>query len=91
MKQKKQYPPSWLKYNLQNPVISVRLTRDLREMLDVLRDDKTYSVVLKEILEGKLDPVSEIARKLEGANQEIMRLRMAVASLKTQLSKQTGE
>lgn len=49
-KVKHYYPPSYYRYQKENPSISIRLTKDLREALDKVRGELSYADVVRRIL-----------------------------------------
>ena len=48
------YPPSYYKYQEENPVITIRLTKNLREELDKVKGDMTYAQMIRKIIK-KID------------------------------------
>ena len=48
------YPPSYYKYQGENPVITIRLTKNLREELDKVKGDMTYAQMIRKIIK-KID------------------------------------
>lgn len=57
--------PSKTRYDKENPPVAIRLTRDLRGVLDLVRGERTRSKAIQEILAGKLEPALETKRTLE--------------------------
>ena len=65
-KTKSKVYPSQVKYRQENPVIGIRLTRSLREILDSLRGDTSYSEFIRTVLttkEKQLEKISSQAHK----------------------------
>lgn len=54
-RQRRHYPPSRLRYEKEHPVVAVRLTREVKEVLDRVRESKSYAEVLKEVITKTLD------------------------------------
>ena len=50
MPPKKHIPPSRKRYVRENPTVSIRLTKDLKELLDEVRGDASYSQFIKQLL-----------------------------------------
>ncbi|MEM3334286.1 MAG: hypothetical protein QW745_08860 [Thermoplasmata archaeon] len=44
------YPPSYYKYQEENPIITIRLTKNLREELDKVKGDMTYAQMIRKII-----------------------------------------
>jgi len=56
MRRRRKQPPAKKRYDEKYPVVSVRITKELKELLDKYRGSKSYAEVIKEGLEnmGKL-------------------------------------
>ncbi|TFH39001.1 MAG: hypothetical protein E4G94_11550 [ANME-2 cluster archaeon] len=54
--------PSYYKYKKEHPTVSFILTRELKEALDILKEDKSYGQTMKQIIEGRVD--QELSEKL---------------------------
>lgn len=50
MPPRKHLPPSRKKYVIENPTVSIRLTKDLKELLDKVKGDTSYSQFLKNLV-----------------------------------------
>lgn len=72
--------PSQIKYDLENPVVRLRLTKGLKGKLDKVRDGRSYGMVVKEIV---LEAV-EILKQLEDAKKTIQTLQKEIELLKSQ-------
>jgi len=72
--------PSQIKYDLENPVVRVRLTKGLKGKLDPLRDGMSYGMILKEIV---LEAVENL-KKLKEARKTIQNLQKEIDILKSQ-------
>lgn len=72
--------PSQIKYDLENPVVAVRLTKGWKGKLDKVRDGKPYSKIVKEIL---LEAV-ENSKQLDEARKTIQKLQKEIELLRTQ-------
>ncbi len=70
--------PSQDEYDKRNPPITVRLTRDMRNVLDRVRGDRPYSQATKDILVEKLKPGVELLAQLERMRRENEALKTGV-------------
>jgi len=61
MPEKKVYP-AVLRYRKKNPTTSFTLTAERRQALDLIKEEKSYGIAIKELLEKQLDPVVEMRR-----------------------------
>lgn len=59
----KHVSPSKIRYQERNPMISVRLTKPLRELLDLARGDKGYSKFIQALLSKKLLELDQVILK----------------------------
>ena len=66
-------PPSYHKYKKEHPTVSFILTRELKEILDNLKGDKSYGQTVKQIIESKID--EELAKKLISKENELLDVR----------------
>ncbi|MBE0524693.1 MAG: hypothetical protein IBX40_10225 [Methanosarcinales archaeon] len=64
--------PSYYKYKKEHPTVSFILTRELKEALDILKEDKSYGQTMKQIIEGNVD--QEMSIKLNETQDEVLRL-----------------
>jgi len=62
MVKKKKVYPAVLRYRAKNPTISLALTAERRQALDMIKGEKSYGVAIKELLAKQLDPVVELQR-----------------------------
>ncbi|MEM4089229.1 MAG: hypothetical protein QXQ46_00500 [Thermoplasmatales archaeon] len=44
------YPPSYYRYQEENPVITIRLTKNLREELDKIKGEMSYAEIIRNII-----------------------------------------
>jgi len=72
--------PSYYKYKKEHPTVSFILTRELKEALDILKEDKSYGQTMKQIIEGKVD--RELSNKLKEMHDEVSRLNEQLESLR---------
>jgi hypothetical protein len=49
LKEKRDYPPSYYEYRKRNPTVSIKLTKDIKEALDKVRGEMSYSKFLKSL------------------------------------------
>ncbi len=80
----RRYPPSCVRYNEKHPVVSVRLTDDLKKLLDAFRasrDNMSYGEAVKALLaecrdamrlEAKNRRLEAGARELEGESGRLV-------------------
>ena len=64
--------PSYYKYKKEHPTVSFILTRELKEALDILKEDKSYGQTMKQIIEGNVN--QEQSEKLKEMQDEVLRL-----------------
>ena len=50
MARRRHYPPSQIRYWREHPVVGVRLSRELKEILDRVRGGRSYAELIKEVL-----------------------------------------
>ena len=62
MPKKRRYPPSHLRYQLQNPPVTIHLNKKLKENLDAIKGTRSYAQLMNEILEGTFSLENEIKR-----------------------------
>lgn len=62
MPSKKHYPPSYVRYQLKNPGITIHLNSKLKERLDAIKGDRSYAHIMSEILTNTFDMDKEIKR-----------------------------
>ncbi len=61
----KKRPPSYYRYKQKHPPVTITLTRDLKQLLDDVRGEKSYGVAMKGIITGALNPAQELKKQLE--------------------------
>ena len=64
--------PSYYKYKKEHPTVSFILTRELKEALDILKEDKSYGQTMKQIIESNVN--QELSMKLTEMQDEVLRL-----------------
>jgi len=62
MPKKRHYPPAHLRYQLQNPPVTIHLNKKLKENLDAIKGTKSYAQLMSEILERTFNLEYEIKR-----------------------------
>lgn len=62
-------PPSYYKYKKEHPTVSFILNRELKEALDILKENKSYGQTMKQIIEGKVN--QELAKKIKEMQNEV--------------------
>lgn len=70
-------PPSRLKYEKENPLVSLRLTRPLREKVDKIKGDATYPQAVRKIIMvflDTMDALEEVKAQIPGLLVEVERL-----------------
>ena len=60
MQNKRRYPPSQIRYQLEHPAITVHLSNKLKDTLDKLKKNRSYAEVIRENLEGNFNIEREI-------------------------------
>ena len=55
--------PSQVKYRQENPIIGIRLTKSLKEILDSLRGNTSYSEFIRTVLTTKEKQLKEISNQ----------------------------
>ncbi len=68
---KRKYPEAIRRYRLKNPTVSAVLTATLKEMLNNIRGERSYSQAVQDIITGALKPAEVYAKRLEDANKTI--------------------
>lgn len=68
---KRKYPEAIRRYRLKNPTVSAVLTATLKEMLNHVRGERSYSKAVQDIITGALKPAEVYAKRLEDANKTI--------------------
>lgn len=71
MPKSRHYPPSHVRYQLENPPVTVHLNRKLHEVLDTARGDKSYAQFIIELLNGTLNVTEQL--KKEPTTQLLMK------------------
>ena len=56
------YPPSHLRYQLENPPVTIHLNRKLKNSLDAIKGTRSYAQLIGEILEGTFNLEDEVKR-----------------------------
>lgn len=72
MKNRTKRPPSYYKYKVEHPTVSFILNRELKEALDILKENKSYGQTMKQIIEGKVN--QELSKKIKEMQSEVLRL-----------------
>ena len=62
MPKARHYPPSHVRYQLDNPPVTIHLNRKLKENLDAVKGSRSYAQVMTEILTNKFELQKEIVR-----------------------------
>lgn len=65
------YPPSYYRYQREHPTVTVRLTKDLKEMLDKVKGNMSYADIVRKILRNDFKEIYEKAYEegyVEGYN-----------------------
>lgn len=69
-------PPSYYKYKEEHPTVSFILNRELKEALDILKENKSYGQTMKQIIEGKVN--QELAKQIKEMQNEVSLLNKIV-------------
>lgn len=62
---KRKYPPAMARYRAKHPVVSATMTRELKEVLDLVRGERSYNKAFQDLLNKKLSPVLELKKRME--------------------------
>ncbi len=62
MPKTRHYPPSHLRYQLENPPVTIHLNRKLKNSLDAIKGTRSYAQLIGEILEGTFNLEDEVKR-----------------------------
>ncbi len=62
MSKKGHYPPSYVRYQLENPGVTVRVNKKLKAVLDAVKGNRSYAQVILDLLTEKLNPEQEIKK-----------------------------
>jgi hypothetical protein len=73
-------PPSRIRYDQNNPPVTIRLTKNLREKIDRVRNGRPYGMIVKEIVSEAV----EILKQLEEARKTIQNQQKEIELLKSQ-------
>ncbi len=80
-------PPSRLRYEKENPIVSFRLTRTLRERVDKIKGGATYPQTVKLIIKRFLDTTEALDKAnalIQALQGELGRLQKENEALRTQ-------
>ena len=67
---KRRYPPAYYRYREKHPSISVRLTKELKALLDAYRGGLSYGKAIKQLLQEKVDLLRLKKEVREGSYKE---------------------
>lgn len=62
MPKSKHYPPSYIRYQIEHPPVTVHLSKNVKENLDAVKGNRSYAEVISEILDGTFNIEQEIER-----------------------------
>ncbi|AKA48727.1 hypothetical protein IX51_06005 [uncultured archaeon] len=62
MPKSKHYPPSYIRYQIEHPPVTVHLSKKVKENLDALKGNRSYAEVINEILDRTFNLEHEIKR-----------------------------
>jgi len=82
-------PPSRLKYEKENPLVSIRLTRPLRENVDKIKGDATYPQAVRKIIMGFPDIIiafQKVMALMPELQKELKRLQKENEALRAQIA-----
>lgn len=83
-------PPSRQRYDKDNPRVSFRLTKSLRERVDRVKGDLTYPQVTRMIIKRSLDTLDALEKAngvIQSLESENERLQREIEALKAQLAR----
>ena len=61
--------PSYYKYKKEHPTVSFILNSELKEALDILKENRSYGQIMKQIIEGKVN--KELTKKIKEMQDEV--------------------
>lgn len=62
MPKTKHYPPSYIRYQIEHPPVTVHLSKKVKENLDAIKGDRSYAEVINEIINDTFNLEQEIQR-----------------------------
>ena len=62
MPKTKHYPPSYLRYQIEHPPVTVHLSKKVKENLDAIKGDRSYAEVINEIINDAFNLEQEIQK-----------------------------
>lgn len=62
MSKSRHYPPSYMRYQIEHPPVTVHLSKKVKENLDAVRGNRSYAEVINEILDGTFNLEDEVKR-----------------------------
>ncbi len=62
MPRSKHYPPSYIRYQIGHPPVTVHLSKKVKDNLDAVKGNRSYAEVINEILDGTFNLEYEIKR-----------------------------
>ena len=62
MPKTKHYPPSYLRYQIEHPPVTVHLSKKIKENLDAIKGDRSYAEVINEIINDAFNLEQEIQK-----------------------------
>ena len=71
VKGKKPRPESYFRYREQNPTVSFCLDRELKELIDKDRGEKSYGEYVKELIQHGLSEVKRLSSEVDQLRKEI--------------------
>lgn len=62
--------PCKIRYDQQNPPLTIRFTRDLRDVLSAVQGSRKPGPAIKDIVKGKLEPVLVLKQQMDRMQAE---------------------
>ena len=62
MPKTKHYPPSYIRYQIEHPPVTVHLSKKVKENLDAIKGDRSYAEAINEIINDTFNLEQEIQR-----------------------------
>lgn len=62
MLKSRHYPPSYMKYQMENPPLTIHLNKTLKSTIDAVKGNRSYTKFVLDLLNGKFDADKELKR-----------------------------
>ncbi len=86
---KRKYPPAVYRYRANHPTISATLTTELKKSIDVVKGDRSYTQVIRELIIGSFQPVIVYEKKIEEKNRTIQEMDEKIKKIENEIKRRT--